>query len=139
MDKNVGYSAFGYKGYMDKEYTWSNIDELAQDHHKISGGVENFEQLKRYVNSWGDGKYKAGDRIKSPHEPYDEYVLGVYRITKDEFLSLDPYEILTCGFGTFYEDPIDAELTAFILVARDGGQVLQTERRDCYDLQTAFA
>lgn len=132
MDKNVGYSAFGYKGYMDKEYTWGNLDELAQDHHKISGGVENFAKLKRHVKSWGDGKYKAEDRIKSPHEPYEEYVLGVYRITVDEFLSLDPYKIRTCGFGTFYEHCEYGEEVGFILVTPE--QVLQTERRDCYDL-----
>ena len=131
MDKNVGYSAFGYKGYMDKDYTWSTLDELAQDHHKISGGVENFDKLKQYVDAW-NGKYKAGDRIKAPHKPYKEYVLGVYRITVDEFLSLDPYKIRTCGFGTFYEHCEYGEEVGFILVTQ--GQVLQTERRDCYDL-----
>ena len=131
MDKNVGYSAFGYKGYMDKDYTWSTLDELAQDHHKISGGVENFDKLKQYVDAW-NGKYKAGDRIKAPHKPYEEYVLGVYRITVDEFLSLDPYKIRTCGFGTFYEHCEYGEEVGFILVTQ--GQVLQTERRDCYDL-----
>ena len=131
MDKNVGYSAFGYKGYMDKDYTWSTLDELAQDHHKISGGVENFDKLKQYVDAW-NGKYKADERIKSPHKPYEEYVLGVYRITVDEFLSLDPYKIRTCGFGTFYEHCEYGEEVGFILVTQ--GQVLQTERRDCYDL-----
>ena len=131
MNKNVGYSAFGYKGYMDKEYTWATLDELAQDHHKISGGVENFDKLKQYVDAW-NGKYKADDRIKSSHKPYEEYVLGVYRITVDEFLSLDPYKIRTCGFGTFYEHCEYGEEVGFILVTQ--GQVLQTERRDCYDL-----
>ena len=90
---------------------------------------KNFEKLKRCVDSWGGGKYKAGNIIESPHEPYGEYVIGVYKIAADEFLTLDPYKLFSNTLGTYYEHCEYGDEIGMILITPEK-QVLQTERRD---------